>query len=73
LDLSLGRSFKIPFTKWESDRFEIRVEFFNVLNHPSFTYDLYFADGNVFNTDFAQPRENEGTNRTGRIQLRYSF
>jgi len=73
LDLSLGRSFKIPFTKWETDRFEIRVEFFNVLNRPSFTYDLYFSDGNVFNSDFAQPRENEGTNRTGRIQLRYSF
>jgi len=73
LDLSLGRSFKIPFTKWESDRFEIRVEFFNVLNRPSFSYDLYFADGNVFNPDFAQPRENEGTSRSGRIQLRYSF
>ena len=73
LDVSLGRSFKIPFTSWESDRFEIRVEFFNVLNRPSFTYDLYWADGNVFNPDFAQPRENEGTNRTGRIQLRYSF
>lgn len=73
LDMSLGRSFKIPFTSWESDRFEVRVEFFNVLNHPAFSYDLYFADGNVFNSDFAQPRENEGTNRTGRIQLRYSF
>lgn len=73
LDVSLGRSFKIPFTSWESDRFEIRVEFFNVLNRPSFSYDLYWADGNVFNPDFAQPRENEGTNRTGRIQLRYSF
>ncbi len=73
LDLSLGRAFKIPFTSWESDRFEVRVEFFNVLNHPSFTYDNYFASGDVFNSDFAQPRENLGTNRTGRIQLRYSF
>ena len=73
LDLSLGRSFKIPFTSWESDRFEVRVEFFNVLNRPSFTYDLFWSDGNVFNSDFAQPRENLGTNRTGRIQVRYSF
>jgi outer membrane receptor protein involved in Fe transport len=73
LDLSLMRSFNIPFTKWESDRFEVRVEFFNVLNHPAFSYDAYWADGNVFNPDFAQPRENEGTSRTGRIQLRYSF
>lgn len=73
LDVSLGRSFKLPFTPWESDRLEIRFEFFNVLNRPSFTFDGYFADGNVLNTDFNQPRENEGTNRTGRVQLRYSF
>jgi len=73
LDTSLGRSFKIPFTPWETDRFEIRVEFFNVLNHPSFSYDNFWASGDVFNSDFAQPRENQGTNRTGRIQIRYSF
>lgn len=73
LDTSLSRSFKIPFTSWESDRFEIRVEFFNVLNHPSFSYDNYWSNGDVFNSDFAQPRENQGTARTGRIQLRYSF
>lgn len=73
LDMSLGRSFSIPFTPWESDRLEFRIEFFNVLNRPSFTYDLTWADGNVFNSDFAQPYENEGTNRTGRIQIRYSF
>jgi outer membrane receptor protein involved in Fe transport len=73
LDTSLSRSFKIPFTPWETDRFEIRVEFFNVLNHPSFSYDNYWSNGDVFNSDFAQPRENQGTNRTGRIQLRYTF
>jgi hypothetical protein len=73
LDTSLSRSFRIPFTSWESDRFEIRVEFFNVLNHPSFSYDNYWSSGDVFNSDFAQPRENQGTARTGRIQLRYSF
>jgi hypothetical protein len=73
LDTSLSRAFKIPFTSWESDRFEIRVEFFNVLNHPSFSYDNYWANGDVFNPDFAQVRENQGNNRFGRIQLRYSF
>ncbi|HEX7997522.1 MAG TPA: carboxypeptidase regulatory-like domain-containing protein [Pyrinomonadaceae bacterium] len=73
LDVTLSRAFKIPFTPWESDRLEFRFEMFNVLNRPSFTYDLYWSDGNVLNTDFAQPRENEGTNRFGRIQIRYSF
>jgi outer membrane receptor protein involved in Fe transport len=73
LDTSLSRSFKIPFTSWETDRFEVRVEFFNVLNHPSFSYDNFWSNGDVFNSDFAQPRENQGTARTGRIQLRYSF
>ncbi len=73
LDLSLTRGFKLPFTPWESDRFEVRVDFFNVLNHPSFSYDLYWSDGNVLNPDFAQPRENQGTARSGRIQLRYTF
>ncbi len=74
LDVSLSRSFKLPFTPWESDRFEIRFEFFNVLNHPTFSYDLYWADGNVFNSDFAQVYENEGGDgRFGRIQIRYVF
>jgi hypothetical protein len=73
LDTSLGRSFKLPFTPWESDRFEVRVEFFNVLNHPSFQFDNFWSNGDVFNTDFNQPRENQGTARSGRIQLRYSF
>jgi hypothetical protein len=72
-DVSLDRSFSIPFTPWESDRFQVRVDFFNVLNHPSFTFDLFRADGDVFNSNFNQPRENEGTARTGRIQLRYEF
>lgn len=73
LDTSLSRSFKIPFTPWESDRLEFRVDFFNVLNHPSFQFDNFFATGDVFNSDFNQPRENEGTARSGRIQIRYSF
>lgn len=73
LDTSLSRSFKVPFTPWESDRFEFRVDFFNVLNHPSFQFDNFFSTGDVFNSDFNQPRENEGTARSGRIQIRYSF
>ncbi len=72
-DASLSRAFKIPFTPWEGDRFEVRFELFNVLNHPSFQFDNFWSNGDVFNTDFNQPRENEGTNRTARIQLRYSF
>ena len=73
LDVTLSRSFKVPFTHLENDRFQIRVEFFNVLNHPSFQWDNYWSNGDVFNSDFNQVFENQGTNRTGRIQLRYSF
>jgi hypothetical protein len=79
LDATLSRSFKIPFTKWESDAVQIRVEFFNVLNHPSFAWDNYFSNGDVLNPDFNTPRENQGATtgassaRTGRIQIRYSF
>jgi hypothetical protein len=73
LDTSLSRSFKVPFTPWEGDRFEFRVDFFNVLNHPSFQFDNFWSTGDVFNSDFNQPRENQGTARSGRIQIRYSF
>jgi outer membrane receptor protein involved in Fe transport len=72
-DVSLSRGFKLPFTPWEGDQLEIRFDVFNVLNHPSFSYDNFWANGDVFNSDFAQPRENQGTNRTARIELRYSF
>jgi len=83
LDLSLTKAIKVPFTRWESDKFEIRVDFFNVLNHPIFTWDAASvggnSDGDVFNTFFNQPELNGGPNntlrsfRSGRIQLRYSF
>ncbi len=82
-DASLTKSFSIPFTKWESDKFEIRMDFFNVFNHPIFTWDAASvggnSDGDVFNTFFNQPELNGGPNttlrsyRSGRIQLRYSF
>jgi hypothetical protein len=83
LDLSLTKAIGIPFTPWESDKFEIRVDFFNVFNRPIFTWDRFLvggkSDGDVFNTFFNQPELNGGPNttlrsfRSGRIQLRYSF
>jgi hypothetical protein len=83
LDLSLTKAIGVPFTPWENDKFEIRVDFFNVFNHPIFTWDRFVvggnSDGDVFNTFFNQPELNGGPNttlrsfRSGRIQLRYSF
>jgi hypothetical protein len=73
LDMSLQRAFKLPFTPWESDRFELRFDVFNVLNHPSFSFDNFWSNGDVFNSDFNQPNENFGTSRSARIQLRYAF
>ena len=81
LDLSLNRSLQVPFTPFETDRFDIRVDFFNALNHPSFTWDRLLSDGDVLNPFFNQPRLNDGGTlignaaggRIGRIQLRYSF
>jgi outer membrane receptor protein involved in Fe transport len=82
-DVSLAKAIGMPFTPWEGDKFEIRVDFFNVFNHPIFTWDRAlvggFSDGNVFNQFFNQPELNGGPNttlrsfRSGRIQLRYSF
>jgi outer membrane receptor protein involved in Fe transport len=83
LDLSLTKAISVPFTKWEGDKFEIRVDFFNVFNHPIFTWDAATvggnSDGDVFNPFFNQPELNGGPNttlrsfRSGRIQVRYSF
>ena len=83
LDLSLTKAIGMPFTPWENDKFEIRVDFFNVFNRPIFTWDAAtvggLSDGDVFNTFFNQPELNGGPNnvlrssRSGRIQLRYSF
>ncbi|HEX6729746.1 MAG TPA: hypothetical protein VF074_07035, partial [Pyrinomonadaceae bacterium] len=83
LDLSLTKAINMPFTPWEDDKFEIRVDFFNVFNRPIFTWDRFLvggnSDGDVFNRFFNQPELNGGPNttletfRSGRIQLRYSF
>src|SRR5215212_1630088 len=82
-DVSLQKAIGLPFTPWENDKFEIRVDFFNVFNHPIFTWDAGsvggLSDGDVFNTFFNHPELNGGPNntlrssRSGRIQLRYSF
>jgi hypothetical protein len=59
------------------------MDFFNVFNHPFFTWDKAsnggLSDGDVFNTFFNQPELNGAPNttlrnyRSGRIQVRYSF
>jgi Carboxypeptidase regulatory-like domain/TonB dependent receptor len=79
-DMSLQRSFKIPFTPMEQDRFEIRFDYFNVFNTPIFRFELGgFSDGDVTNPNFNRPDLNSGVSngtsgaRTGRLQLRYVF
>ncbi len=74
-DLSLNKTFKLPF---EGHRLEVRTEFFNIFNHPNFTFanpnissDL--SNGDVTNPFFNNIRLNSGGNRTGRIQVRYAF
>ncbi|MGA9997373.1 MAG: carboxypeptidase regulatory-like domain-containing protein [Pyrinomonadaceae bacterium] len=87
LDLSLEKKMRVPFTHLENDHFSIRVEFFNILNHPAFTFGNGSDDisnGDVLNQSetqnfFNNPRLNGGgnaatnANRYGRIQIRYSF
>jgi hypothetical protein len=75
LDVSLNKAFRLPF---EQHRLEVRVDFFNVFNHPNFTFanpvissDL--SNGDVTNPFFNNVRLNDGGSRTGRIQVRYSF
>jgi hypothetical protein len=79
-DMSLQRSFKIPFTPMEQDRFEIRFDYFNVFNTPIFRWEVGgLSDGDVTNPFFNQPNLNSGVSvgqtgaRTGRLQLRYVF
>jgi hypothetical protein len=74
-DASINKAFKLPF---EGHRLEVRGEFFNVFNHPNFTWanpiissDL--SNGDVTNPFFNNVNLNSGGNRTGRFQLRYTF
>lgn len=69
LDMTLAKRFEIPFGDKTSD-LQFRAEFFNVLNHPFFSA----GNGDVTNTFFNDPfNTNDGTRRTGRIQVVYSF
>lgn len=79
-DMSLQRSFKIPFTPMEQDRFEVRFDYFNVFNTPIFRFEVGgLSDGDVTNPFFNQPNLNSGVSvgatgaRSGRLQLRYVF
>lgn len=79
-DMSLQRSFKLPFTPMEQDRFEIRFDYFNVFNTPIFRFEAGgLSDGDVTNPFFNQPHLNSGVSvgatgaRSGRLQLRYVF
>ena len=74
-DASINKAFKLPF---EGHRLEIRAEFFNLFNHPNFTWanpnissDL--SNGDVTNPFFNNVTLNSGGNRTGRFQVRYTF
>lgn len=73
LDLSVSKAFSLPF---EGHKLELRIEFFNVLNHPLFTWlsqssDL--SDGDVLSPFFNNVRLNDGGSRSGRIHVRYAF
>ncbi len=82
MDLSLNKGFRLPF---EGHKLEVRFDFFNVFNHPNFTWAIFGADnsnGDVLNPFFNNVRLNDGgiggpvgtqVGRYGRIQLRYSF
>jgi carboxypeptidase family protein len=80
LDMSIQRSFKLPFTPMEQDRFEIRFDYFNLFNTPIFRFEVGgLSDGDVTNPFFNRPDLNSGVSvnatgaRTGRLQLRYVF
>ena len=77
LDLSLTKSIDLKFTPMESDRFEIRFDYFNALNTPQFAP----GTGDVTDTTFNDFRFNTGNllignvngGRIGQFQLRYVF
>ncbi|MGI9036248.1 MAG: carboxypeptidase regulatory-like domain-containing protein [Pyrinomonadaceae bacterium] len=69
LDASLTRNFGLGFEKL---RFQLRADFFNVLNRPNYllTSDRGDVTNTLFNDAFTQA---EGSSRSGRIQLRLTF
>jgi hypothetical protein len=72
LDASLSGEFGLGFTRFENLRFQIRADFFNVLNIPN--HLLTFDRGDVFNPLFNDAfTQSEGTARSARIQLRFAF
>jgi hypothetical protein len=83
LDLSLNKAFRMPI---EGHRLEVRFDFFNVFNHPNFSWARPATSdsgtGDVLNVFFNNPRLNDGgilgpvgtpVGRYGRIQVRYAF
>lgn len=70
LDMSLTKSFRIPFKSDYGSTLEFRADFFNVLNHPNFAPGTGDVTDSTFNDPFSF---GEGTRRSGRIQVRYSF
>lgn len=77
LDLSLTKTIDLGFTRFESDRFEVRFDYFNALNTPQFAPGV----GDVTDTTFNDFRFNTGNllignvngGRIGQFQLRYVF
>jgi hypothetical protein len=77
LDLSLTKTINLGFTPLESDRFEIRFDYFNAFNTPQFAPGV----GDVTDTTFNDFRFNTGNllignvngGRIGQLQLRYVF
>jgi hypothetical protein len=77
LDLSLTKTIDLKFTPMESDKFEIRFDYFNALNTPQFAP----GTGDVTDTTFNDFRFNTGNllignvngGRIGQFQLRYVF
>jgi hypothetical protein len=70
LDMSLQREFGGGFTRLENLRFQLRFDVFNLLNIPNYRP----GDGDVLNTLFNDPyTQGEGSGRSGRVQLRFTF
>jgi hypothetical protein len=77
LDLSLTKAINLGFTSLESDRIEIRFDYFNAFNTPQFAP----GTGDVTDTTFNDFRFNTGNlnignvnaGRIGQFHLRYVF